>query len=95
MKTYEILEILHSGRKGIRNTPVNNEKYGGIIGSVISLDIDLIEQFKCCNWYFMNHPFYDTWCTSEVLDLEQDERGAWYLETTNTIYVFKEVDYGC
>ena len=92
MKTYKIIEILHSGRKGIRNTPVKDSKYNQMIGSIIECDLEYVEQFKPLKWWFKDHPFYEVWHTSEVLALLRDfENDLLYLETVNTIYVLKEI----
>ena len=94
MKTYKIVEILHSGRKGRRYTVVTDNKYEHMVNSLIRLDIDFIKQYESVRWYFVDHPFHKYWNTSAVLALSRDDDGLWYLETANTIYVLKEVDYG-
>ena len=94
MKTYKIVEILHSGRKGQRYSPVTNPKYEYMVNSLIRLDFDFVKQYEPINWFFLNHPIYKYWNTSALLALSRDEDEFWYLETVNTIYVLKEVDYG-
>ena len=44
---YKINEILHSGRKGIRNEPVNDFKYDGLVDSIVELKgLNVIEDCK-------------------------------------------------
>lgn len=92
MKIYIIREITHSGRKGLRGAPVEDEKYESMIGATIVCNLESAKQFKKLRWDFKNHPLYDYWNTSEVLALSYNYKtDLWELETVNTIYMLKEV----
>lgn len=99
MVTYTIKEILHSGRKGIRGTHCDDEKYRYIEGCRISFEWNELQRGKELTFHFHNHPFYIWWDTSMVLAAVIDkENRLLHIETENTIYVLKEEadgDSGC
>lgn len=94
---YRIIDILHSGRLGIRDTRVDDEKYIGMIGSVIRLVGDLklledIKQFEQVMWHFVaGQSGYTWWITSEVIQLSRDPDGLYTMETVNTIYILEQL----
>lgn len=92
MNKYIIKAITHNGRKGLRGTPVDAEKYESMIGATIVCNLEGAKQFRELRWDFENHPLYDYWNTSEVLALSYNYKtDLWELETVNTIYMLKEV----
>ena len=92
---YKLAEVKHSGRKGIRGTDVTELNYEGLVGSHVWCDFDAIKQFEPMEWSFSDHPNYDWWTTSEVLEAAYDpDIHTYIVETANTIYVFKEMNYG-
>ena len=90
-KFYKLLDVVHSGRKGIRGTSVCDMKYEGVIGFTCSFDIDDIQQFKPMRFEVADSWFYDWWRTSEILALNIGE-GFIEVETANSIYIFKEIE---
>ena len=92
---YKIVDILHSGRKGLRNTPVDEYKYDGMIGTIIKLDCNHIEDcenLKPVKWTFMSAKSpYTWWETSAVIGLSVDADTNFRLETINTIYVLEAI----
>ena len=95
IKKYKITEILHSGRKGLRNTPVSQDKYNDLTGCVCTLDIDNIKPYHGVHMELEDHPFYDWWDTSVVIEATiVKETGTLILETANTIYKLEALDYG-
>lgn len=92
MQELKIKSIKHSGRKGLRGTPVADQKYEDMIGCTVFCDIKNAVQFHELRWNFDYHPRYDYWITSEVLALSYDEKNHIYeLETANTIYELEEI----
>lgn len=90
--SYRIIGIKHSGRKGVRDTPVEDVKYGDIIGSKIILEVDRIEQYKPVHFTMVNHPYYDWWDTSALLAMWKNNLNEnLYLETANTIYELQKI----
>lgn len=89
LKKYKLINIVHSGRKGLRGDKVTAEKYDDVIGSEVLFDINDIKQFKNMTFLFKNHPIYDYWTTSEVLALRTDDDGTICAETVNSIYIFE------
>ena len=90
-KQYRIKSITHSGRKGIRGTPVTDEKYRGMIDCLILLDTSKLRQYDGVHWEFIDHKEYDWWNTSATLAASINEDKL-TIETANTIYEFEEVD---
>jgi len=92
MKTsYIVTDILHSGRKGERNTPVDDIKYQGLIGYKVGFDVDEIERGEEFKMWVLNSPYYRDWYTSMVIAAwinEQDH--ILTIETENSLYVLKE-----
>lgn len=91
---YRIVNILHSGRKGFRNSEVLDSKYQGMISSVIKLNeykhIEDVEQYKTLRWTFEDSESpYEWWETSAVIGLAVDWNNHFRLETVNTIYVLE------
>ena len=96
-KLYRIFNIVHSGRKGIRLTPVSDPKYHSLIGTVCQISIDALKQFEQYTFKLYNHPYYDTWTISEVIAVGTiRDSGMLYIETCNSIYFFEplEEQYG-
>lgn len=91
-KQYKLLDVVHSGRKGIRGTTICDRKYEGILGFYCRFDLDDIQQFKPFTFDVINSWYYDWWTTSEVLEATVEE-GIVQVETANSIYRFKEVMY--
>lgn len=87
---FRIIGIYHSGRKGKRFDPRTEDKYDGLIGCLCDFDPDKVEQFKGVRFNLKNHPYYDWWDTTGIIQLERDFNGNYVLETVNTIYVFEE-----
>ena len=84
MRTYyRIVDIVHSGRKGIRGEQVTDAKYDGLIGCRATLDITEIERFKPVKIYLLDYNPW--WVTSEVLGLFVSNDKV-EIETVNTIY---------
>lgn len=96
MTKYKIIDVLHSGRKGIRGTPVEEHKYDQLVGSVIrmyDLEGESIKQFEPLRFNFVDHPLYEIWNTSELLQLAKDKKsGEYIIETVNTIYRLEKLD---
>ena len=95
---FRIVNILHSGRKGIRNTPVTDQKYNGMVNSIIKLrnnNIENIHQFDELRFDFVEtESEYDLWRSSCVIAISLGYDNLYYVETINTIYVLEEVkDY--
>lgn len=91
-KKYKIIDIAHSGRKGERNTPVDDPKYDGLKDSVIeSRDLEDMYQFETCHWNIVTtESSYKWWETTPMVALSKV--GDMYkLETVNTIYVLEDV----
>lgn len=90
-KIYEIVDILHNGRKGIRYKRVRHKKYTGLVGTHAIIDTDKMKQFKPFRFDLIDHFIYQWWEISEVLEARIDDDGTLVIETVNSIYVFKEV----
>lgn len=90
---YRIVDIVHSGRKGIRGERVTDVKYDGLIGSRVGFDIKAIKHFESVRMYLLDYnPYsYRWWDTSEVIALNAYD-GKIELETANTIYKFEEIN---
>lgn len=93
---YKITSILHSGRKGLRNMPVTEKKYDGIVGSIVTLIyVDRIEDCKQFTDMIFNlietDSDYELWHTSPIISIGTDTDGGYVVETVNTIYYMEEV----
>jgi len=90
-KEYFVTSILHSGRKGERNTQVNDSKYQGLIGYKVGFDTNAIERGEELKMWVLNSPYYRNWYTSMVIAAwvnEQDHTLT--IETENSLYILKE-----
>lgn len=94
MREYKILEILHSGRKGIRLDPVTEEKYNGMVDNIVRINkLENVKEFESIRMYIKHHPLYDFWDTSAIIGLSYSlSEHKYYLETINTIYVLQELE---
>ena len=99
MKKYEIISITHSGRKGLRGTPVDEIRYDGLVGSiVVCKDLEgEAESIKNKPFHFdfasRNEPYeYRFWDTTLVLGLYINKNWNYVLETVNTLYELKPLD---
>lgn len=91
-KEYLVVDVLHSGRKGERNTQVDDSKYQGLIGYKVGFDADDLERGKDFKMWVLNSPYYEYWHTSMIIAAwinEQDHTLT--IETENSIYLFKEI----
>ena len=91
---YKIIDITHSGRKGVRGTRVDEYKYDPLFGAIIKTDdICKTEQFHGMKWFLLNNTIYDYWNTSAVLGISRTKDGKRYIiETVNTIYELEVID---
>ena len=94
---YKITSILHSGRKGLRNMPVTNPKYNGIVGSIVTLyatnKLEDFRQFEDMRLEFIKTDTdYEFWHTSPIISIGTDTDGGYVVETVNTIYYMKGVN---
>lgn len=92
MTKYKIIDIVHSGRKGIRGEKVNKLKYEALIGCIAYIDVDSIKLFQNVHMILKGHPNCDWWDTSVLISYEVN----WYtnkisLETANTIYLLEKI----
>lgn len=95
MKTqsYKIKGIYHNGRKDIRMKPRDDFKYVVSVGRTIIFQESDLKQYEPFKWYFINHPFYETWTTSEVLEaFVSEDKNLVRIETANTIYEFEKIE---
>lgn len=91
MNKYKIIDIVHSGRKGIRGEKVTQSKYEALVGCIAYIDLDAIKPFQSVHMILKGHPDYDWWDTSVLLSFSLHE-GYMEIETANSIYVFEEVN---
>ena len=94
---YEITGITHSGRIGLRDTPVNNPKYDGVVGSIVTLvNADKLEdyfQFQELKFHFVKtESGYDWWNTSCVICIGLDINNIYVVETINSIYYLRKLE---
>lgn len=92
---YKIVEIMHSGRGGLRYTWVTDPKYDGVVGSIVTIkgSIEDIKQYSFVKMDFVKtDSLYDYWITSEVLKIMKDTNERYSIETANAIYVLEELD---
>ena len=92
IKKYKIIEINHSGRKGLRDSPVDDYEYDNVTNSIIeSRDLDGLSRFDCCHWKFINSESdYEWWETTPTIALSKTDK-MYKLETINTIYILEDV----
>lgn len=96
MRKYTIREIVNSGRKGLRGTPVEDAKYNGLTGSIIeALDIEeqgILLQFKPITFFTIEtKSCYDWWTTSEIIAVRAfDDFNKFWIETVNTMYLLEK-----
>ena len=92
---FKIKQILHSGRKGVRNTEVDAIKFYGMKDAIIFADLNDVNEFQSFRWDFehsLHHPWYN-WETSPVIAMAQNEEtGDYLIETINTIYVLEPIE---
>lgn len=97
-KKYRIYKISHSGRKDVRNKPVDDEKHYGFVDSIIqSPDVGKLKQYQ--NYYFKfitSKLNYDYWRTSGVIEIvslvsSTENKPKYMLETVNTLYYLEEI----
>ena len=91
---WNIINIEHNGRKGLRGTPKPN----AVLGYTCWFDWKDVKQFKPLRLKLKGHPDYDWWDTTEVLELSiryEDETDdvILILETVNSIYYFEPIQY--
>lgn len=91
-KEYLVVDVLHSGRKGKRNTQVDDYKYRGLIGYKVGFDINELEQGKGFMMWVLDSPHYREWYTTMIVAAwvnEQDNTVT--IETANSLYILKEI----
>ena len=90
---YRIINITHSGRKGLRGTPVEDFRHHGLLNCIVEFNFDSIEdlkQFECVPMTVYGNIACELWYTSEVIQITRTDRG-YIMETVNTIYELMEV----
>ena len=96
LEKYKLINIVHSGRKGLRGTTVDAFKYDGLINSDVWFDIFDCQRGKNFRFLLKHHPNYDYWDTSLVLAVKEgyDEDGIkrFEIETENSIYILEKVN---
>lgn len=91
-KEYLVVDVLHSGRKGERNTQVSDNKYIGLIGYKVGFDLDKLERGREFKMWVLNSPYYRDWHTSKIIAVWGKQRDhTWTIETENSLYVLKEI----
>lgn len=89
---FKIVNILHSGRKGIRNEETTESKYDGLKGSTIEMkDPESIKQFESLDMRVYGSNVYSWWETSPVIALSLNLKNQYVLETVNTIYILERL----
>lgn len=88
----KIVEILHSGRKGIRGTPVTDSKYDSLINCTVSFQKDNLRLLKPISFTLIDNPLYEFWYTSPVISLGRNKDCKLIIETVNTIYILSEIN---
>lgn len=89
---FKIVNILHSGRKGIRFEEVAESKYEGLKGSTITMgDPETIKQFESLDMRVYGSNMYSWWETSPVIALSLNIKNQYVLETVNTIYILERL----
>ena len=91
-KKYKITSIMHSGRKNTRYKTVTDDKYDGLMGSiVVCKDLDKVKRFECIRMKVLDSSFHKVWETSPVISLWEKVNHFYYCETVNSIYILSEV----
>lgn len=91
-KKYKITSIMHSGRRNTRYKIVTDDKYDGLMGSiVVCKDLDKVKRFECIKMRVLDSPFHKVWETSPVISLWEKVSHFYYCETVNSIYILSEV----
>ena len=95
-KLYKIKSILHSGRKGERNTPREDGRYPLRIGRIVELDVNnLIEGISLVLDYVTDEKGndYRGYCLqcSRIVDWDYIYENRICIETNNSIYELEEV----
>ena len=91
-KKYKITSIMHSGRKNTRYKIVTDDKYDGLMGSiVVCKDLDKVKRFECIRMKVLDSPFHKVWETSPVISLCEKVNHFYSCETVNSIYILSEV----
>lgn len=87
---YKIIDIVHSGTKGERGTPVTANKYDGIVGCRVFFNPDNIYIGYGLTMQFPpnEHPLYDWWTISCIQEVSRMQ-DALIIETMNSIYYLK------
>ena len=89
---FKIVNILHSGRKGIRNEKVTESKYEGLVNSIITTSDPIdIKQFEPLPMRVYGSNVYSWWETSPVIGLSINMKHQYALETVNTIYILERL----
>ena len=91
MSKYKIINIVHSGRKGIRGEKVTQSKYEDLVGCTAYIDVNSIRPFQSVHMILKGHPSYDWWDTSVLLSFSLDN-GYMEIETANSIYMLEEIN---
>ena len=92
---YKIVEIMYSGRKGLRYTWVTDPKYDGVVGSIVTIkgSIEDIKQYSFVKMDVVKtDSLYDYWTTSDVLEIVKDTNESYSILTANAIYVLEQVN---
>lgn len=89
---FKIIEIVHSGRKGTRYSPINNEKYYGLVDSIIEMKpLESLKSYEELKWNFVETKSgYEWWHTSVVICVSKHEND-YLVETVNTIYALQKI----
>ena len=90
MGLFRIKGIYHSGRNGLRMSPVTEYKYDGLIGCQVNWDIDYLRQFKCTRFWLENHSKYSWWDTSPVIQLTKKDSNIYQKLNQRKIYKKKK-----
>lgn len=91
MNEYKIIDIVHSGRKGIRGTKVTQSKYENMVGCIAYIDVDNVKLLRSVHMILKGHPEYDWWETSVLISCEINQNtNRILLETVNSIYILEK-----
>ena len=88
---FRIIDILHSGLKGERGSPVTQSKYEGMLGAIVWIDKTCVYLDRPAHIIFENHPTYEWWDTSNVIAISETEN-FFGIETLNSIYVLLKIN---
>lgn len=90
MTKYKIIDIVHSGRKGIRGEKITKPKYEALVECIAYIDIDSIKPFQNVHMILKGHPNYDWWDTSALITFSLEQNYIKF-ETVNSIYILEEI----